>query len=868
MQLKTYQQNTLNVLRRFFEQCRLTDVKSAYNGITNEVEIKDRLLGQRSLSYNVWQGLEGTPRVCLKVPTGGGKTILAAHAIRIVSETWCEKEYPLVLWFCPSDTIRKQTAEALKNSRHPYRQALDEQFDSRVRVFDIADKFNILPHDIAGNTCVIVSTIQAFRQSNTDKYKVYAHHEDLEPHFVTIPPQEGMDLLADGKIKFSFANLLFHHQPIEIVDEAHNAVSALTRETHQRLNPSAIIELTATPQTDNNTLYVVRPSELKTEEMIKLPIALTENLGWESAVDQAVAKRAELEEIAKKEQEYLRPILLLQAQDKNGEVPVAVLKEYLLNTIPENQIAIVTGEQKELDGIIVSDRDCPIRFVITVDALKEGWDCPFAYVLCSLANIQSDTPVLQLLGRVMRMPYAATRQQTDLNKAYAFVLSKEFGKSAQTLIEKLKDKGFDEMEASVAVTPVLPMPLYENRPGTFVLDTPLAAELIPPSIKYDEKKRELTFTSETTEEQVAQIAVHLPQEEAFHWKRQFAVYKSRDEEPSPAMRGERFVVPKLLVELQGEFIFADMDDIFEYFDWNLADYAPPELTESEFSITPQGDGFLIDLDGNRLCYSPESRTKQMTLPEIEGWTAANLIGWLDQKLGTIDLSQLVLRDWLRRVVEYLTENRSINLSALMLVKYVLVSKLRQKIDRARSNARKQSYQHALFAPESRVMIDFDNGFEFKEGMYDGVPLYRGNYTFTKHFLGSKKVPAFDGKDDGEEFLCAQVIDRLPDVEFWIRNVDKHPNSFWLLLPEGKFYPDFVAVLQNGTILVVEYKGHHLLAMDETKAKRASGEFWAKNMKERGVFVMPSIPAKTPAGERWECVERVIVEAIASTIVSG
>ena len=860
MQLKTYQQNTLDVLRRFFEQCRLTDVNNAYLHITNDWDIKDRLRKHRSASYNTWKGLENTPRVCLKVPTGGGKTILAAHAVRIVAETWCEKEFPLVLWFCPSDIIRKQTAEALKNPRHPYRQALDQQFDRRVRVFDIGDKFTILPHDIEQNVCIVVSTMQAFRQSKTDTYKVYAHHENLEQHFASIAPQEGMELLDTGQIKFSFANLLFFHRPIEIVDEAHNAVSPLTRETHLRLNPSAIIELTATPQTDNNTLYLVRPSELKEEEMIKLPIVLTENLGWESAVDQAVAKRAELEKEAEKEREYLRPILLLQAQDKNGEVPAAALKEYLLNcTIPENQIAVVTSEQKELDGISISDKTCPIRYVITVDALKEGWDCPFAYVLCSLANMQSNTAVLQLLGRVMRMPYAAVRKQPALNKAYAFVLSKEFGKSAQTLIEKLKDKGFDETEAAAAVTPDLAMPLCETHPETFMLDTPLSAEWIPSGIQYDEKKHALTFTPETTEKHVEQIAERLPPEEAFHLKRQYAAYKCREEEPSPAKRGEKIVVPKLLVELQGEFVFADADDVFEYFDWHLADYAPPELTEQEFKITPQGNGFLIDLDGNRLCYEPESRKGQMTLIEVEGWTAINLINWLDKKLGTIDLSQSVLYDWLGRIVDNLTENRGISLSALMLAKYVLMSKLRDKIDEARKKAKGESYQKAFFAPESRLMIDFDNGFEFKDGMYNGVPLYRGTYKFTKHFLGSHKVPAFDGKENGEETFCAMVIDGLPEVKYWVRNVDRHSDSFWLPISSGRFYPDFIAVLQNGAILVVEYKGHHLLYAPETKEKRRFGELWAKQ--GGGRFVMPSIPAGTPRSEWRNYIEKEITQTI-------
>jgi type III restriction enzyme len=860
MQLKIYQQNTLVVLRRFLEQCRLTSVEDAYISITGDWEIKDRLGGEKSPFYNTWQGLERSPRVCLKVPTGGGKTILAAHAIRIVSETWCEKEYPLVLWFCPSDTIRRQTAEALKNHRHPYRQVLNEQFDSRVRVYDIDEKFNIMPHDISQNVCIVVSTIQAFRQSNTDKYRVYAHNENLEPHFATIPPQKGMELLDNGQIKFSFANLLFYHRPIEIVDEAHNAVSDLSQEVHRRLNPSAIIELTATPRKNNNTLYVVRPSELKEEEMIKLPIELVENIGWESAVDQAIAKRAELEKEAKNERDYLRPILLLQAQDKNGEVPVGRLKEYLLGTIPENQIAVVTGEQKELDGITVSDSDCPIRYVITVEALKEGWDCPFAYVLCSLANIQSDTSVLQLLGRVMRMPYAANRKQPALNKAYAFVLSQEFGRAAQTLIERLKDKGFDETEAAVAIVPTLPMPLYETRLDKFELDTPLPVELIPPGIKYEEQhgRATVTFTSETTDEEVAELAEKLTPRDAFEIKRHFTAFKQIESESSPAKAGKKIVVPRMLVELQGEFVFADMEEIFEYFEWNLADFAPPELSENEFNITTQGSGYLIDLDGNKLTYETAQR-QERTLPiEVEGWTAAELVRWLDDKLAAIDLSQAVLLAWLRRVVEHLTENRGIAVSELMLAKYVLADKLRHKIIDARRAAKEQSYQQAFFAPESRVMLDFDNGFEFKDKMYDGVSLYTGQYKFSKHFLGAKRVPTFDGE---EEFLCAQVVDQLDEVDCWVRNVARHPDSYYMATSSGNFYPDFVAVLKNGVQLIVEYKGHHLYDTPESKDKRLIGDFCAKHSGGRLRFVMPSIPSGTTGNARRKRIEQEIKKAI-------
>ena len=71
------------------------------------------------------------------------------------------------------------------------------------------------------------------------------------------------------------------------------------------------------------------------------------------------------------------------------------------------------------------------------------------------------------------------------------------------------------------------------------------------------------------------------------------------------------------------------------------------------------------------------------------------------------------------------------------------------------------------------------------------------------------MPAFDGADDGEEVRCAQVIDSLPQVTYWIRNVARHPESFSLPTATNKFYPDFVAQLTDGRLLVVEYKGAHL-----------------------------------------------------------
>ncbi|MDR0704730.1 MAG: DEAD/DEAH box helicase family protein [Planctomycetaceae bacterium] len=843
MQLKTYQQNTLNVLTEFFQSIRFIGVAEAFKKMTCEPEISFRL-GNLKSDYVVWEAVPNTPRVCLKIPTGGGKTILAAYSIKIVSDIWLEREFSVVLWFTPSDTIRRQTAEALKNPRHPYRETLDEQFQGQIRIFDIDEKFNIRPADIANNTCVIVSTIQAFRQSKTGKYNVYKHNENLEPHFSHIAPDDKMEFDEKGELKYSFANLLYYHRPIVIVDEAHNVISSLSQEMQRRINPSAIIEWTATPQSKNNTLYNVRATELKEEEMIKLPIELREHVGWEQAVDEAIVKRTELEKAAEQERDYIRPILLFQAQDKNGEVNVDVLKNYLLETanIPEKEIAIATGEQKELDGIDVFSRTCPIKYIITVEALKEGWDCPFAYVLCSLANVKSNTAVEQLLGRVMRMPYARLRKITSLNKAYAYVLSSQFGEAAETLVNKLIQKGFDNGEAESAIETVPQQEeLFEQLDIQKVrLSTPLTQFTLPKSIKLDPKDSTIIeFTPSTTDADVEKICEQVTEKEAFEIQKSYSYYRKREETPSPAKQGAKFVVPCFMMEFQGKFVFADPETIFENYDWDIAKIISPRLESNEFNIEPQGNGFVIDIDERRLRYSVAGE-EQILMPfvDVENWTVNHLVFWLDRKLKQEDIPQISMLDWLRKIVEYLNQKRKINLPKLMIAKYVLADKIKNKIDAARMTAKKQAFQTTFFERKGCVKLDFDNGFKFREGMYDGVLFQqRSKYKFTKHFLGPAKVPQIDGGESGEEFQCAKAIDSLPEVKYWLRNVPQHKNSFWLPTSTDKFYPDFVVKLEDERTLIVEYKGAHLVNNDDTKEKNMIGELWEKQSNNKGLFLI-------------------------------
>lgn len=848
MQLKNYQNNTLNVLRKFFEQARICGHKQAFEDIVSDPEISYRLGNLRS-DYIIWNTIPNTPRVCLKVPTGGGKTIIAAHSLKIVSEMWMEREFPIVLWFTPSDTIRQQTAEALKNPRHPYREVLDEQFGGHVKVFDIDEKFNIRPSDIEQNLCIIVSTIQSFTKKDTAKYNVYKHNENLEPHFTHITAQEGMERDEKGQLKYSFANLLYSQRPIMIVDEAHNVVTNLNAEMQGRINPSAIIELTATPRLQNNTLYNVYATELKEEEMIKLPIALTEHNNWELAVTEAIAKRSELEKAAGHEKEYLRPILLFQAQNVNGEITVEKLKENLINVqgISETEIAIATGEQKELDGVNVFDRNCPIRYIITVQALKEGWDCSFAYVLCSLANVQSDIAVEQLLGRVMRMPYARNRSISALNKAYAYVLSSSFGEATECIVSKLERKGFSDNEArNVVEQKPISSDLFSSNPQSNKVflnsETIIKAQDLPTTVtltRENDGVQSITFTPQTTQEDIEKIKLVLEDGNVkFELENKFANYKREQEEPSPSKNGEKFKVPQMVVELQGELELADPEIMFEYFDWDLEEYAPYQLNENEFAITKLGNGFIIDIDNHCLRYSIAGEDQyEMRFMSVDNWSPENLVRWLDKQLRDSYFSQATIVKWLSDVVNYLIEHRGLKLSELMMAKYVLANKLKAKIQTAYAKARQKSYQTLLFAPQSHVELNFDNGFEFFDNMYANEICYRGRYKFSKHYLGTNNVPNFDGGVDGEEFQCAKAIDLNSNVKYWIRNVARHHNSFWLPTPTDKFYPDFVAMLNDGRILVVEYKGKHLIDNTDTREKKQIGDLWQSKSDGKGLFLI-------------------------------
>jgi type III restriction enzyme len=850
LQLKNYQQTTLDVLRQYLEAARFKGGKAAYESMTKTGV-------PEGVHYKPMKGMEKTPFICLRLPTGGGKTLLSAHTVKIAAEAYLETEFPLVLWLVPTNTIRSQTLETLKNPDHANNQALRTAFDGKFMVLDIADFEQIRPQDLKSKACVIVGTIQTLRVESTDGRKVYAHNENLEPHFTKAPTLPDLEHIEDGdnkgKIKFSFSNLLHLHRPLVIVDEAHNASSALSYEVMKRVNAACIIEYTATPAEDSNILHNVSASELKAEEMIKLPIILSEHKTWEDAVKDAIINRERLATIAKDDNQYIRPIVLFQAEKKNQDVTKDILLNYLVEQekIDRKRIAVVTGDQKELDGINLFDPACPVDFVITIEALKEGWDCSFAYVFCSVANVKSSKDVEQILGRVLRMPYAKRRAHEELNRAYAHVSSTSWPHAVTLLHDRLVDMGFEKQEADAFIEKRPELNLQGGSGGLFEQPVPLVlkvSDIDISALSPEEKSAvsvvktddgcKLTISKPIGAETIAKIEKAVPKEDRKNVATELTVYKTAwDKFLSPAQKGETFNVPQLCFWMDDELTLAEKDLFLDANGWNLleAKSYPPELGDDIFKISEQGKKFQIDINAGKLQEKLLGETDDMQLQLVDtGWTELALSRWLDQRLRQPDVKHETLLEFMRRSVAYLADKRKIPLPTLVYHRYVLAKILAEKIKDYRKKAFSTGYQETLFGKNAAVETSYEYGFAFGAQDYPAHWYYPGHpYEFQKHFYPQ----IGELENSGEEFECAVALDQQKAVKYWVRNISKGLTSFWLPTSTDKFYPDFVAELTDGRILALEYKGADRISADDAKEKLNLGQLWEEKSKGKALFLM-------------------------------
>lgn len=857
--LTGYQRRVLNELKDYLILTTKVGAADAFTSLTQRTCINIRQL-------------PGLPYVCLRVPTGGGKTVIACNSINIIAKELLHQDNWTVLWLVPTTQIKNQTLKALRDINHPYRMTLQSTIQGEINVFDLKEALYIPKSKYDNATNILVSTIAALRVEDTDGRKIYDQNGYLMTHFQNLSETQ-INILeknSEGQEIYSLANMLTLRRPIVIMDEAHNARTNLSFDTLARFNPSCVVELTATPENRydpsnghyaSNVLSIVSAAELKAEGMIKLPIYLKTQTNWKEIVQFALHKRKQLEEAAINEKtitnEYIRPIILFQAQPKSSireTLTVEVIKKTLIEDfkISQKHIAIATGETNELEDVDLLDKNCDIRFIITVQALKEGWDCPFAYVLCSVADINSSRTVEQIVGRILRLPKATLKNNKELNNAYAYVASSEFQKTLQALGEGLIDNGFDKLEidqyiksdtnvsiddivGEIAVT-------IDEKPKLDKLETPLqnkitynneTKQFIYHGLMNEEEKDKIKecFSGESSKSIVEEMF-----QDIYSKFGSISTFNKDNEEAPFEEKKSDFHVPYLAV-LKGEQLQIFEQTHFINVMWDLSKYDARLDVED---IIPKGNSTII----GEITVSDEGKLQTKFIQDLykqtsflvndKPWTIPQLIYWLDRNIQHQDIAQPNFIKFASMLIENLVKNQNLELDKIIYYKFNLREQLTKLINKYRDLAHKEAYNLCLLEVNTKVNYNFS--FKFNPDAYPASWYYNGPVQFQKHYYKS----VGELKSDGEEHDCACYLDLLPEVKYWVRNIErKENNSFWLQTSTDKFYPDFVCLLNDGRILVVEYKGKHLITNDDSKEKKALGEFWAEKSNGKCLFAMVS-----------------------------
>lgn len=422
------------------------------------------------------------PAICFKVPTGGGKTYLAAECAARLINSFEGRNTGLVLWIVPTDSIYAQTLGHLRNREHPYRQILDRAAAGTGNVRIIEKDAPLHAKDLEANLCVMVLMLQSARRADKQTLRFFRDRGDVhgflppaddlpahEAFLIEHPNLDRIDTLFENGIGYqgrvarnSLGNALRLCRPIVVMDEGHYAYTPLAMETIYGLNPSFVLELSATPSSEANLLVNVSGAALEREEMIKLPINVTideASPDWRDTLrkawDRTQALQAEAERLQGDSGRYVRPILLVQVertgkdQVESGFIHAKAVREFLQGLgIGEDEIAEKTADTDELKkfptGVLLKP-ECPIRVIITKQALQEGWDCPFAYVLCSLSASKNQRSLTQLIGRILRQPNAKKTGIASLDECYVYCHHATTGEVVNAIRKGLEEDGMGDL---------------------------------------------------------------------------------------------------------------------------------------------------------------------------------------------------------------------------------------------------------------------------------------------------------------------------------------------------------------------------------------------------------------------------------------
>ena len=833
MECKAYQKKVIADLVRYLELLNETrDSGVAFYHFWHE---------KSAPSLGIYQDiLPGVPNLCFKVPTGGGKTFIACNSVRPIFDALPVTKTKAVVWLVPSDAILTQTVKALKDVRHPYRQKIDVDFGGRVEVYtkeELLNGQNFNPTAVTEQLSIMVLSYDSFRGRGKEGLKAYQENSNLANFAKVLGKPENPIEKADESALFQIINQL---SPLVIVDESHHARSELSIEMLANFNPCFVLDLTATPKKDSNIISYVDAVQLKNENMVKLPVIVYNRDSQTEVLTDAIDLRNKLEEIAVAEQKktgrYIRPIALFQAQPKGKEDATTFekLREKLVDAeIPAEQIAIRTADVNELKNVELMSPDCPVRYIITVNALKEGWDCPFAYILASLANKTSQVDVEQILGRILRLPHTVQHGQPALNMSYVLTSSNDFDETVRRIIRGLNSAGFSDKDYRLSA-PAVPKPIAPHKAEQLEIQQPetsdednfddVDGEAIGKEL---ERRREQSDTAEVPQKATDMLTEAEKAGQDYDDARKGAENDSytntlpwevREKVTTfyvhPQFREdvESLMIPQFFQEVpeslftEGTLELLEKEQLAEGFtlkgkaydiDFGSADdeIAKVDVRQSEgglpkvFKMSSADQRYFKEYFNS---LPPESRVRQCKdmmfsqLNKMNMVDAAELKTYIDLIVGTMDKTQL---------------------AAMEKAPLGYAAKIKAKIESLLTEHYKGTF--ARWLETERIVC--------RPSYLLPVCIHPMNST---DMIGGSLYQAEEDMNQLEQDLVMELT-ALPNVRWWHRNIAKHGfciNGFI------NHYPDIMLMTNSRKIILVETKGEHL-KNDDSRDKIALGQAW-------------------------------------------
>ena len=678
----------------------------------------------------------------------------------------------------------------------------------------------------------MIFSFDSLRARNKEDRKVFQENGNLQ----------SFENLLGQNTDITLGEVIKYLNPVVVVDESHNAESDLSVDMLKEINPSFILDLTATPRNNSNIISFIDALELKKENMVKLPVIVYNHQDKTEVINSALQLQKRLELQAKEEEKkggkYIRPIVLFQAQPKNADdnTTFEKLKEKLIELkIPEEQIKIKTANLNELKNIDLMDKDCPVRYIITINALKEGWACPFAYILASLADKSSAVDVEQILGRVLRQPYVRKHNFPLLNLSYVLTASSKFLDTLDNIVKGLNKAGFSDkdyklVDTTTIETPkktdplqqlTLTMPTSEPVQATDIsdditsdIDTSriiLPTDSVTPSDSVTEIENSALEQNQEFEKTVSEMesgnTVSLPNE----IKELVKTYTIKDifKEQAGKINLPQFFLKIPANDLFGtreEEIALEKENLLEGFalskcDINIAfdniasELYKVDLDETKKEHTPS----FVRLDGT----VKESILTYILDPARKDSRVKNFTKRIMDIIGNMyPIPDKEIEKYISRILEDFKDEQ---FSDFANNEYTYTDKIKKKIRELSENFAEQKFKD--FLDTDKVYI--------KQAYKLPKKISPGN---TAKDI-TKALYEKEGNMNNFEERVINEIGNMQNIAFWTRNIEKKGfriNGF------VNHYPDFIIQTKSGKTVVLETKGDHL----DAEQKIRLGGLWA------------------------------------------